>query len=793
MAYKTAVPIGAGGMGEVFKAWDAELERPVALKYLRHDDPELVERLMREARAQARVDHPSVCKVYEVGEEDGRPFIAMEYVEGRLLDEVAGELTVEQKVLLIQQVAEAIQAAHIVGLIHRDLKPGNIIVGETADGRLHPWVLDFGIAREQEAAGLTVTGQVLGTPGYLSPEQALGDPKAVDRRTDVFSLGVVLYELLGGRKPFDGDGGVEVLVNLLEHEPAPLRRHWTEVPADLETVVMRCLEKRPESRYPSARALADDLGRFLAGEPVEARPITGIQRLARKARKHPFTTGVVAMSTVIVLALATALIVGWIRYTADLKRERNAALEALAMAEQKEREASEVTSFLVDVFETSDPSSAKGGDTTAREILDRGLERIGEEFAEQPAVKARLLHTIGTISIRLGLVADAEPLLAEAVGLREGLEPAEPDAVAASLSAYGKVLTELDRFDEAETALARALELLEEHDGPDSLEITGILGNQCSLMLATGRWDQAEPLYRRTIAIKTTALGADHVEVAESLDGLGVALHRMGRLDEAGATFERALAVREASLGPDHLGVANTLNNQGILLTDQGRYEQAVPVLERALAILEVHYDPDHPSIANTLSSLSNALRRQGRFAEAEPPLLRALAIREQALGPEHTRVGASYNSLGNISHSLERLDEAEVRYARAAAIFERALGAEHPWLAIPITNLANIALKRQRWTAAESGYRRSLAIREQAYGPDHPEIAMSLLGLAQACSELGHVDEAETHFARALAIRQAKLPSDHPFLLDTRRMYAEFLRGQGREDEARAVEGSGV
>ena len=256
MGYDTAVPIGSGGMGEVFKAWDKELERWVALKYLRHDDPELVERMFREARAQARVDHPGVCKVYEVGEEDGRPYIAMQHVEGPLLDEAARDMTLEQKVLVVKQVAEAVAAAHAVGLIHRDLKPANIKVGETEDGQLRPYVLDFGIAREQEVSGLTVTGQILGTPGYLSPEQARGEVTTLDRRTDVFSLGVILYELLGGKSPFEGDSDAEVLVNLLEGEPLPLRRSAPDVPRDLETVIMTCLEDRLDRRYQSARELA---------------------------------------------------------------------------------------------------------------------------------------------------------------------------------------------------------------------------------------------------------------------------------------------------------------------------------------------------------------------------------------------------------------------------------------------------------------------------------------------------------------------------------------------------------
>ena len=301
--YNTAVPIGRGGMGEVVRAWDPTLNRHVALKFLRSDDPELEERMLREARVQASVSHPNVCPVYEVGRDEGRIYIAMQYIDGRPLDEAARGLGLEQKVALVRTVAEAVHAAHAVGLVHRDLKPANILVERTEDGELKPWVVDFGIAREREVEGATVTGQVLGTPGYLSPEQAMGEVSTIDRRSDVFSLGVVLYELLSGSRPHGGDSDVEALVSLLEGEPVPLRKRAPHVPGDLETVVMTCLEHDRERRYDSARALADDLGRFLDGEPVQARPVGPARRIVIRARKHPKVTAAAAASVIAIVVL----------------------------------------------------------------------------------------------------------------------------------------------------------------------------------------------------------------------------------------------------------------------------------------------------------------------------------------------------------------------------------------------------------------------------------------------------------------------------------------------------------
>ncbi|MGD2115745.1 MAG: serine/threonine-protein kinase [Acidobacteriota bacterium] len=322
----TAVPLGEGAMGRVLRAYDEELRRDVAVKILRHDDPAAVERFLREARAQARVDHPNVARVYDVGYRDGRPCIVMQLVAGEPLDAALRERTLEEKVRVVRSVAEAIHAAHEAGLVHRDLKPGNILVEEDPDGEPVPRVVDFGIARRlaprEDAPGLTVTGQALGTPGYMSPEQARGDLAALDRRSDVFGLGVVLYELLAGVHPFADDSQVGALVRVLQEEAPPLGRVAPDLPVDLRAVVERCLEKDPNRRYPSARALAEDLGRWLRGEPVTARPIGVSGRLWRRVRRHPVAASLIGV------ALALALILGLWALAAELRTARRVRLAA---------------------------------------------------------------------------------------------------------------------------------------------------------------------------------------------------------------------------------------------------------------------------------------------------------------------------------------------------------------------------------------------------------------------------------------------------------------------------------
>jgi tetratricopeptide (TPR) repeat protein len=294
--------LGSGGMGKVYRAHDLALHRPVALKFLRSSEPRLRERFLREARSQARVDHPHVCKVYEVGEIDGIPYIAMQLIEGRTLHEERPLLSQREKVEVARAVALGIHEAHLRGLVHRDLKPANILVGRDSDGRPHPYVTDFGLAHDQDGPGDTLAGAILGTPQYMAPEQARGEHDRLGARTDVYALGALLYELLAGEPPLSGATTLTTLYKLANEQPRELRRRVPEVGAALSAVVMRCLEKRAERRYPTAKALADDLGAVLAGQPITQRAAAPLERFGRLLRRAP------ALPAALGAALATGAV-----------------------------------------------------------------------------------------------------------------------------------------------------------------------------------------------------------------------------------------------------------------------------------------------------------------------------------------------------------------------------------------------------------------------------------------------------------------------------------------------------
>jgi len=298
--------IGAGGMGVVYWATDEDLGRPVALKLLLGAQAKAARRFVAEARGQAQVEHPAVCRIYEAGEHEGQRFIAMRFVDGKTIAAARERMSAEQKVRVMREVAEGLHAAHRRGLIHRDVKPANILVAETDDGDWRPFVTDFGLVKDLQSAGegLTESGMPMGSPSYMAPEQARGELDALDARTDVYALGSTLYDLLSGEPPFAGQTAVEIILKVVQRDPPPLRTRMPQISPDLEAVVMRCLEKEPRRRYPTARELGDDLGRFLDGEPVRARPTGWSYRLGRLVRRHKLLVATIAVSLVAVTVLA---------------------------------------------------------------------------------------------------------------------------------------------------------------------------------------------------------------------------------------------------------------------------------------------------------------------------------------------------------------------------------------------------------------------------------------------------------------------------------------------------------
>jgi serine/threonine protein kinase/Tfp pilus assembly protein PilF len=736
--YRIIQKLGEGGMGEVYEAEQtAPIRRRVALKIIKWgmDTNQVVARFESERQALALMNHPNIAKVFDAGAtEIGRPFFVMECVKGVPITDYCdtNRMNNRQRLELFIQVCEGIQHAHQKGVIHRDIKASNVLV-MIQDDRPVPKIIDFGVAkaisqRLTERTMFTELGQLIGTPEYMSPEQAEMTGLDVDTRTDVYSLGVLMYELLVGVLPFESDelrrvGFDEIRRRIREQEPPKpstrlttpgfdtdyaIKSRQTDLSAlakqlkgELDWITMKAMAKDRMQRYASASELATDVMRYLKHEPVIAGPPSAMYRLRKYVRRHKVG---VAAAAVVVLAMIIGITGTTIGLLKAVKAERKAREEA-ATAQQ-------VSDFLVALFEVSDPSEARGNTVTAREILDKGAEKIEEELQEQPRVQSRLMETMGRVYRSLGLYTLAGSILEKSLSLKRKV--------------YG-----------------------EEH-----LEVAAGLHTLAVLYDTQGKYREAEACFRQSLAIREKIFGRDHPEVARSLNSIAVVNWNQGKYAEAETLFKRALAIKEKALGVDNPEVGNTLTNLGVLYHLQGKFEEAEPLFKRALAISEKALGEDHPDVAGSLNNLGSLYEDMGKREEAEPLYERALAIWEKALGPGHSDVGIALHNLANLYRDQGKYDRAEPYYLRSLAIWEKALGEDHPYVAYSFRERANLYRDQGKHEEAEELYQSALEIFEKILGPDHLNVAETLENYALLLRQLNRIGEAEKLEARAKTIR---------------------------------------
>ena len=673
--------LGRGGMGVVLLARDRDLDRQVAVKLLREDDPETLARFKLEAHALAGLGHPNAVRVFEYGEHAGRPFLALEYVPGRSLHDAlrGGPLAPRRAAELIAQVAGAVQAAHDLGIVHRDLKPANVLLGE-ADT---PKLTDFGVARRiAGGSGLTATNVALGTPGYMPPEQASGH--APDARTDVYGLGATLYECLTGRPPFVGPTAA-VLHQVMTADPVPPRRLNAAVPVDLETVCLKCLEKEPGRRYATAADLADDLRRVVRGEPILARatgPVGRAVRWTRRNRRSAFLLAVAVLSLV-----GGAGAAGWQAVRATAARDAEAAQRQVAEAKTAEAEAERenaraeqrraegladeaavLNRFLVDDLLKQASGHAQADarfkpdpGLTVRAALDRAAGRAGERFKDHPAheelvrlalseayqglgdyVKAadqcervlasrrgrlgptdqKTLTALNNLAVAYkngGRTADALPLHEEVHRLtRAALGPAHARTLAAANN-LAMAYRHADRLAEAVPLFEDCLRGLREASGPTHPQTLMVLSNLADAYGAAGRVAEGLAANEEAVRLKRAALGPDHPQTLVSADNLGAAYRAAGRAAEAVPLHEDCLRRRRALLGPDHPETLFSLHNLAAAYESSGRRAEAVPLYEDCLGRRRAKLGPAHPQTLSTAANLAAVHLRAGRPADAVP------------------------------------------------------------------------------------------------------------------------------------------------------------------------------
>jgi tetratricopeptide (TPR) repeat protein/tRNA A-37 threonylcarbamoyl transferase component Bud32 len=681
--------LGEGGMGTVYLAEQTSpIRRKVALKLIRAGavDAERLARFATEREALARMNHPNIAQVYTAGtSRDGQPWIAMEYVPGVPITDFCDDRrwSIARRVSLFVTVCDAIQHAHQKALLHRDLKPSNVLVAENEGGALAK-VIDFGVAKALDGPGTggdsKAATALVGTPTYLAPEAlaAARGEADVDTRSDVYGLGLLLFELLVGEQPFGTVSNFAAMRRIVEGDvPRPsayLQKlsvarcselaaargadpsaHRRALRNDLDWIVLKAMAREPDQRYGSAAELADDLRRSLDLLPVRAGAPGAWYRLRKFGRRH---RAAVAGAALVALALVGGIVAR--------SREATRANREAARANQEAQTASEVSQFLIGLFQGSDPGRNTRPDITAREILDRGAERVRGELSSQPLVKARLLNAIAVIYRQLGLLDQAIELGRESLALAD-----RPEGGGAAETA------------EALLSLGTAYEM-------------------------RGDAETSEPLLRRAEA-GFAALG-DGVALAACRMQLASAAGKRRRFDLAEQLSLEAIRGWEATLGPDSERIGAALNNLANLYYDQKRWSEAESAHLRAIAIKRKVFGEEHYYVAQSLSNLANVYIEQGRLAEAEDLAQHALAIKRRVLAPDHFEIGVSLHNLGDVALKAGRPDRAAERYAEAVAFWEAIGGAGKGFVSYSLTGLAHAERDRGHYAEAARLYAQALA-----------------------------------------------------------------------------------
>ncbi|HOX24172.1 MAG TPA: serine/threonine-protein kinase [Candidatus Krumholzibacteria bacterium] len=800
--YRIVRKLGEGGMGVVYEAEQQHPRRAVALKVIRGgqfvDDTRL-RMFQREAQALARLKHPGIAAIYGSGATaDGQHFFAMELVRGETLahhlDRQRGPrlspAAIRDRIALFLRICDAVNYAHQRGVIHRDLKPSNVLVlppaSETPSGQVSPRIkiLDFGLARITDADLATITvatevGQVQGTLPYMSPEQIAGNSDQIDLRTDVYSLGVVLYEMLTHALPFEVRGKPlhEAARIINEDTPRPLRKVWTGArrpDADLETIILKATEKEPARRYQSVSALAEDLDRYLHDQPIHARPASAVYQLRKMIARHRAEFGLATA----VLVLLVAFAVGMTVQAGRIARERDRANEQAEAARQ-------VSTFLADVFKVPDPGESRGNSVTAREVLDRGAERIRQELTDQPAVRARLMRTMAEVYSNLGLYAEAKALAQEAWGIERELHPEDHVDTAESLLLTGSIVGRAGDDKEAERLMREALAMMRRIEEQPRLQTASCLQNLAIVLKRMGQLPEAEAAYREALDLRRQGFGPRHETTASTMTSLAELLRLAGNLEEAAALNREALAIFSERYGEVHPDISACLNNLALVLQAQGEYGEAETLLRRALALDTRLFGEESRYTAGHLRNLGALLQECGRLDEAEAAQRRALAINQRVLGPDHPDVAANLNNLAVLRRDQGDLAEAERFIREALALVGRTSGKEHWHYGASLYNLAKIQHLRHDYRGAESTLRDAATVLAKAYPPTHPRLADIRSFLGDCLARQGRVAEAETLLVGAYESLRTNEGADDRIMRKARDRLIEFYESTGRATEA--------
>jgi serine/threonine protein kinase/predicted RNA polymerase sigma factor len=817
--------LGRGGMGVVYKARQLRLNRLVALKMILagpHAGPEELNRFRREAEAVAQLQHPHIVQIHEIGEHDGRPYCALEFVDGgTLAQQLAGTpLPPRQAAALAETLARAVHAAHEKNIIHRDLKPANVLL--TPGGV--PKLTDFGLAKRLDVdTAHTQSGAIMGTPSYMAPEQAAGSTGQIGPRTDVYALGAILYEMLTGRPPFRGASVLDTLEQVRRDDPVAPRQLQPKLPRDLETICLKCLQKEPGKRYASALELADDLARFLKGEPIRARPIPGWERGLKWSRRRPALAFLIFVLAV-PIPVSLIMMVGLWRQATTARDEARESARAESQAKRRTRQVLDaISSQVIDNWLSRQPGKLQPDQEEFLKTALASYRQFAQESGEGEEVRAgvALAHArVGDISARLGQSNAAEEAYRRAITYYEGLAadfPAVPSYRHESAGVHnnlGNLLADLGKHADAQAAYRRAITLREKLavEVPTvpkyRLELAQSHQNQGRLLADLGKHAEAETAYRQTnalyqqLAAEFPAGAQYRWGLAANYINLGLLLGEVGKYAEAQGAFHQAIPLLEKlaaefPAAPQYrYDLARSHNNLGMLLAQLGKRPEA-EVADRQAISLQQNLAAEFPAVpeyrkglAMSHNNLGNLLRDLGKHPEAEGAYRQAVALQEQLAAefpaaPDYRWVLAvSHTNLGVLLQNLGRHPEAEAAYRRAFALHQN-LAAEFPavptyrqGVAVSHINLGALLEGMGKHRAAEAAFRQAVALQEQlaaefpAASTYRVELAASEMNLGTSLVSQQRPAEALPWFERAVALLEP-LHQQEPRDVRTR----DFLR----------------
>jgi serine/threonine protein kinase len=763
--YRLLKKLGEGGMGQV---WLAEqvvpVRRKVALKLIRagmYDDSTL-RRFQSERQSLAIMDHPAIAKVFDAGATpDGQPYFAMEYVPGVAITHYCDEkkLKIRNRLELFIRTCEGVQHAHQKAIIHRDLKPANILVVEV-DGKPMPRIIDFGLAKPlvpyfSGESMNTMAGSFVGTPGYMSPEQADPGIQDVDTRTDVYSLGVILYELLTGFLPFDAAQWkklrLEELLRRLREEDPP--RPSTKVSAardasqshalargtepaqlvsalrgDLDWITMKALDKDRNRRYGTPSEIAADIRRYLKSEPVLARPATAGYRLRKYVRRH--RVGVSVAAGLFLLLTGSAAL---------------QAIQLRRITRERDR-ADRVAQFMTNMFTVSNPSESRGNTITAREILDKASKDIYTGLSQDPELQANMLDLMGRVYSHLGLYPKAEELLSPALQIRRRVLGSNHPDTLWSMVNLANSLSDQAKYPEADKLYQEVIQTGRRVGPPARRRVIAAMNNLALNLMDEGRVADAEKMQRDIVETQRRSLGPEAPDTLTSISNLALTVRSQGHFTDAVNLDRQVLEARRRTLGPDHPDTLRSAANLTLdLLDEQGHDAEAEQLIRPTLEAQRRILGPEHPDTLVSVDALSEALLQQKKFAESEAVTRQELEILRRTRGPEHPRTLHAISNLAAVLDQEGNHTEAARQFRDLWEIQRRVRGPEHPDTLLSQTNIAAALLGAKQLAEAEKLARDALAIERRTLGDQSSLTLEQMYVLSNILQQLGRTTEAET------------------------------------------------